>query len=359
MVFRLRFITLAAIIFTLLVLALAVPRAVSAMFLNLANVNIVRAASLPADATRRGVALAEAEAQLMQARTHPRAALAEARVALARGNPQRAADALRASGDALSDDPIAQFVWAEAEWQAGNPDAAFEHWRAAGALVYFLNQAYRVGDRHQWKQAENYARIAIGITPERAEPHYLLGDALTRQSPENREGLRALDRAEELARDNELLSTILSRKGEVMAAQARFDDALTYFDRARQAAPLDARPRTGAALVWLQTQPEKRAQAEALLMQVVIDSPWYVAAYDALARSAEARGDLMGAEEWYRKGLEKNRNDARLLFALGEFYARQNRLDEAKAMLLLALKYETRADDLQAITRALERLNAR
>jgi tetratricopeptide (TPR) repeat protein len=216
-----------------------------------------------------------------------------------------------------------------------------------------VQQMHRADDNHAWKQAEDFARIAVGIRPNDADAHLVLGDALSRQNINNPEAMRELERAQQLTGDHELLSTILSRQGEILEGQGKLQQALEYFNRARAVAPIDAHPRTDAALVMLKLQPGMREQVVALLTQVVNDSPWYTAAYIALANVAENDGDVKGAEEWYSKGLARNENSPDLLFAEGEFYARQHQLDRAKATLTLALKYETRADNLQTIANVL------
>ena len=342
--------------------ALILPAAASAWFRNAANARIARAMSLPADASARLAALNDADSQLAQARAWSDDALvafAQAREFLARGDAPRAVDTLRATGSALQDDFIAQFVWGQAEWQAGDPTAAFADWRAASALDYFVNQTQRAGFKHQWQDAEKYARIGVGLAPERAEMHYYLGDALGYQSADNPEALRELDRAVELTRDPELLSTILSREGELFAAQGKDRDALAAFERARQAAPRDARPRIGYAMTLLHLDPNAEKQSVEILKQVVSDASWTISAHLALARIAESRGDIQSAEEWYRAALARDSNSPDALFAVGLFYVRQNRVDDAKKMLTLALKYETHVDDQQAIARALAELNAR
>jgi tetratricopeptide (TPR) repeat protein len=216
---------------------------------------------------------------------------------------------------------------------------------------------HRALDNHQWSVAEDCARIAVAIDPNTADAHFVLGDALSRQSGGNAEALDELDRARKLTRDPELLSTFLSRTGEILTSQGQLQEALAYFDQARSVAPIDARPRTDYALTLLKLQPKTREQAVALLNQVVGDSPWYTAAYIALADISETAGNAKGAEEGLQRGLARNANNPDLLFALGQFYARQNRLDEAKATYVLALKHETRADNLQSIANALGELN--
>lgn len=333
------------------------PRAANAWFLNLANIRIAWAASLPRDAPDRATALADASLILSRRDLHLRVPLADARILLARGEPQRAADALDKSDAALQSDPIAQFIWGDAFWQSNQLVAAYTHWHAAGALEYFVRQAHRAAEAHQWKDAENSARIAMGIDPAVADAHYVLGDALSHQERSS-EALSELDRARELTQDKELLAAIISRQGEILVSHGKWQDALDRFGQARAIAPIDARPRTGYALALLQLQPDAREQATALLIQVVDDSPWYIAAYVALADLSESRGDPNGAEQWLKKGLAKNLNDARLLFPLGEFYARQHRIGEAKATMALAMKYETHADELEKIFQALAKLNA-
>jgi len=351
-----------AVLVTLFIAALLLPPAASAWLLNQANAEIARAASLPPDSPDRLPALSTAAARVSQARglsDLARVPLARARAWLTRGEFQAAADALRSSHAALQDDAVAQFVWGDAEWRAANSSAAFERWRAAGAIEFFMNEANRARDRHQWEEAERLARLAVGIAPERADAHYALGDALSYRSSGDPEALREMDRAAELTRDAELLSTILSRKGEVLAAQGEYPAALDLFDQAMRSAPLDARPRTDYARTLLRFQPDARDRAAEMLQQSIAIAPWDVAAFITLAEIAQARGDVQSAAEWYRHGLARNANDARLLFALGEFYARQNRLDEARATLTLALKYETHADDLRKIAGALAELGGR
>ena len=123
-------------------------------------------------------------------------------------------------------------------------------------------------------------------------------------------------------------------------------------------APADARPRTGYALALLALQPAERDQARALLAQVVEDSPWYTAAYVALADMAESDGDLKSAEVWLTKGLARNPNDARLLLPLGRLYSRHGRSEEARVTLVRALEFETHADGLREIALELSQLRA-
>lgn len=350
--------TIAATVAILAVLVLVIPTVVSAWLLNQANAQIAHAVALPVNAPDRTAALADAEAML--GRTDPsavpRATLAEARLALARGDAEGASATLDSGRiPAASLDSIVEYVWGEAEWEAGRSDQAFNHWRSAGAITYFMQEAHRATDADQWSMAADMARIAVGIDPNLADAHLVLGDALSRLG-ETAEATDELERASSLTTDPELGSTIWSRLGEIRAEHGDYAGALTLFDRARHLAPMDARPRTGYALVLLQSQPAARAEAVALLEQVVADSPWYTAAYIALADQAESSGDFRSAEEWLQKGLAKNPNDARLLYPLGLLYARQKRWSEAKTELDQALFYETRADARQSITRSLAEL---
>ncbi len=351
-----------AIVFALVIVAAVSPQIVSAWLLNLANADIAHAVSLPQDAPQRFSTLNNSESHLAQASSFAntsRLSLAQARLLLARGEAARAARSFENADASLRGDSVARFVWADAAWQSNQPSVAIDHWRAANAYVYFSQQMHRAQDEHQWKPAEDSARVAVGIDPNSADAHYVLADALARQNQNDPEAMRELDRARELTRDPEMLSTIISRQGEVLASQDKLPDALALFDQARAVAPIDARPRTDYALTLLKLQPDTRDQAVVLLTQVVGDSPWYTAAYIALANIAEAGGDLKGAEEWLYKGLARNPNHPDLLFALGQFYARQRRLDEARTTLTLALKYETRADNLQVIADELAKLSAR
>lgn len=332
--------------------------AANVFWLNLANVNLARALALPTDSPQRATLFADAQAQLQRADSNrPRVALAQARLELARGESARATEILRATGAALQNDAIAQWVWAEAEWQSSNRDAAFEHWRNAGAFVFFINETNRARFDHRWQDAERLARIALGIKPDDVQAQYALGDVLGQLN--DAEAMPALDRAATLTGDPEMLATIYSRQGEILAARGEYSAALTLFEQAMQIAPRDARPRTDAARVLLATQPESRARAIELLHKSLAVAPWYIAAYITLAEVAESERDFQAAENWYAKGLTQNRNNPDLLFARAQFYARQNRLEQAKADLILAMQNETRADEIAKIKRALEALNAR
>lgn len=341
-----------------LIAILVFPTAASAWYRNQANARIARAVATN-DASARLDALNDAEAQLKQAESWSRDALIEfarARAALARDDAPRAVTAMRATNDALRGDGIAQFIWGYAEWYAGNPSAAFEHWRAAGAFDYFLNEARRASFKHQWEKAAEFARLAVGVQPDDVNARYMLGDVLGYLDADA--ALRELERAQALTNDHELLGTIWSRQGEILAARGEFSAALALFDAAMRVAPRDARPRTDAARVLLATQPDARARAIELLHESLTVAPWYVAAYITLAQIAESDGDLRAVEEWFAKGLANARNHPDLLFARAQFYVRQNRLAEAKADLLAAMRYETREDELHKIQRALETLNA-
>ena len=318
--------------------------ATSALLLNAANAQIARAATMPATARTQSLDLAEQFTyQARQIANEPRLSLAHVRARVLRGAPDFT--------ESISNpDSIAQFWLGQAAWDAQEPAQAFAFWRAAGAFTYFINQARRAVDKHIWDEAEKFARIAIGIAPDDAEAHLILGTAISFQNIHTDEALRELARAFELARDDELRATILSRHAEILAGRGDVRAARALFKRARELAPIDARPRVGLALLL------ERDQASALLEQVIADSPWYVVAYSARAQIAEATNDARGAETWLHRRLAKNPNDARLLLPLGELYARQGRVAEAKTMLELALKNETRADGRAAILRALEKL---
>lgn len=342
-----------------LIAALVFPAAASAWYRNQANARLARAAAAN-DTPARLAALNDADAQLARAEAWSRDALtafARARSWLARDNAPRAVETLRATGDTLRDDFIAQFIWGYAEWSAGNAAAAFARWRAAGAFEYFLNRARRASFQHQWTKAADFARLAVGTQPDDADARYALGDALGYVDADA--ALRELERAAELTRDPELLATILARQGEILAARGEFAAALARFDEAMRIAPRDARPRTDAARVLLATQPAARARAVELLRESLAVAPWYVAAYITLAEIAEAERDVQAAEAWFAQGLAQARNNPALLFARAQFYARQNRREDAKADLVLAMRYETREDQLRQMQRALEALNAR
>lgn len=353
-----RLVVLIALLAALPVGAVILVQAASAWSLNRANASIVRAASLPSDAPARGVALEDAQMAMEQSRRWgnlDRVALARARTLLLSGDPGRAAQAFSEARPFVSD-AMAEFVWGDAAWQAGQIATAVEHWQAAGALTYFMQQAHRAVDAHDWSAAAEQAAIAVRIAPNSAEAHYVLADAMSRLAPDTPAVFDELDRALALTTDNEFRSTILSRKGEILASQGELEQARDLFAQARHVAPIDARPRTGYALVLVRLEPAARSEAIALLTEVVGDSPWYTAAYIALADLAESGGDTGDAVAWLQRGLERNPNDARLLLALGDRYARRHMLPEARAALVSALRYETHADALQEIAQRLATL---
>ncbi|MBI5652218.1 MAG: hypothetical protein HZC40_17515 [Chloroflexi bacterium] len=331
-----------------LILIASVRAALSALLLNAANAQIARAATMPANARTHSLANAEQIThQARQIANEPRLSLARVRARVLSGAP--------AFAEPISDpDAIAQFWLGQSAWDAHQAEQAFAFWRAAGAFTYFINQARRAVDKHIWDEAEQFARIAIGIAPDDAEAHLLLGTAISFQDINADEAVRELDRAFARACADELRATILARHAEILAARGNLSDARALFERAHAIAPMDARPRVGIAL--LQLNAGARAEASALLEQVIADSPWYVVAYSARAQIAEIENDARGAEIWLQRGLAKNPNDARLLLPLGELYARQGRGAQAQAILELALKNETRVDGRSAILRALENL---
>ena len=340
-----------------LILVVAVVT-LGAWFLNSANAALARAYAIPVDAPGRNAWFDKAEANLQIARVFPansRIALVTARLALGRGDP---ASALETLSDESTDDVMLQWTLGNAAWQLDQRDLAYAHWRAAGALDYFTQQMYRASFRHRWSEAEYYAHIALGIEANDAAVHYILADALAYQSIDDPAILPELERAASQTSDPEFLSTIYSRHAEVLAGRAEYRQALEMFQLARATAPADARPRTGYALTLLKIQPAAYDESVDLLSQVVADSPWYVAAYIALADLANAHGDAASAENWLRQGLARNPNNVSVLVALAKFCAAQNRLDEAKNILETASKLATLPDDSQTIMQMLTALGA-
>ncbi len=172
------------IILGLILTAFTFPQLAATLFLNLANTQIARAVSLPTDAPDRAILLADADVNLTRARSFSdpsRTMLADARSALARNDATGALEIFNASGAVLRDDSITQFTWADAAWRANRREEAFAHWRAANALEYFRQQMYRAQERREWRDAENFSRIAIGLNPDFADGYYVLGVALSHQ----------------------------------------------------------------------------------------------------------------------------------------------------------------------------------
>lgn len=350
---------LVAIIAGVVLAIIALPSLAGVWHLNLANVQIARALALPIDSPNRLDALAQAEMHLNQARVwseQPRLAIAQVRVWLARNEPQRAVDAIHQADSSLQNDAIAQLIFGTAEMRAGKPTAAYERWHTGGAYTFFINAAYRAQIAHRWNEAEQMAKLAAGVDPQNANAHYVLGDALSRKPEFVRDALSELESAEKLTHDPELRATILSRQGEILAAQNNFAAAFALFEKAMAVAPRDARPRTDFARLLLQTQPAARDRAEEMLEHAIAIAPWDTLAFATLAEIAEARGDLKKTEDWYAQGLAHNPNHPALLFHRAQFYARQNRLADARQSMILALRYETRGDELLKIARALEAL---
>lgn len=345
---------LLGILLALVPIALALPPLASFFFLNLANTQIARAVKLPADVPSRAALLADADASLARAKTFSnpsRLGIADARLALAQNDLPRALAVFDSVGPPAREDFIAQFMWGDAAWRSGQREIAFAHWRAANAREYFRQQMNRAQYAHRWQDAENFARIAIGIDVSSADAHYVLANALSAQNPNSAEAFSELDRAQALTQDKEFLSTILSLKGEILATQNQFQAALAAIEQARQYAPTDARPRTDYAVVSVKLDANAKSQSVVLLTQVIADSPWYTAAYIALADISDADGEM-----WLKKGLDKNPSAAPLWFALGRWYAWHQRPAEAKAALVAALQNENRADVLQQIAQAIAEL---
>lgn len=351
------------VLVSLFVVALLTPRIIGAWFLNATNADIAHALSSD-ESVQRDELLNHAQAQLDAAKSSSddeRITLAQARLFLARGDDQRAMQMFDQANASLRSDSIARFVWGQAAWDAKQKDSAFDHWRVGGAFVYFSQNAHRAVDKHDWQEGARLARIAIGIDPMSADMHYVSSFALASLNPQDSRALDEVDLAIQLAQDDELLATYLTLKGEILNGQGNWQMAMNVFDTARSVAPLDARPRTDLAMLWLKRQPHLRDDAIALLTQVVNDSPWYTAAYIALADLSEKQGDVKLAEAWLKNGLARNPNNADMLFALGKFYARHapRRTDDARTMLTQAQKIETRIDIIPQIQNALADLGVK
>ncbi len=346
----------------LAILTLVLSSLLNAWSLNLANVEIARANALPPDSPDRVAVLASAEKQLAHAQSGgltPRLALAQARLLLSRQEMPGAVIALEDLTLVPSlNDPIFAFVMGQANWSLGNRQAAMEYWRMAGAIEFFDRQAHRALDAHEWKKAAAAARISVALDPSSSDAHQVLGEALSRVDVASPESWAELDQAAQLARDPEQRAAIFSRQGEISLERGEYAAAIEFFNKASSIAPLDPRPRTGFALARLGSDPGAYDEVTSLLEETVHTSPWYTAAYLALADAATARGDT-GAEKWLMDGLSRNPNNPLLLYALGKLYARQQHLAQAGEALTLALRYETHAESLLEISRTLEGLGQR
>lgn len=352
---------LVLVLIGILALVLFAPRMAGAWFLNIANADIARAL-LVKDVVQHDTLLNHAQMQIDAAKSFgddERIALAQTRIYLARGEYERAVKMYDTAPVLLRSDPIAQFIWGQAALESQQPDVAFARWRDSGAFVYFSQNAHRAIDKHDWIPGARLARIGVGIDPANAEMHYVLAYALSNLDVFDANALHEIDLAIANTSDQESLSTYLSLKGEILNAQGNWQMAMNVFETARRVAPIDARPRTDLALLWLKHQTNRHGDAVALLTQVVTDSPWYTAAYIALADLSEKQGDFKQAEAWLRKGLDKNPNNADLLFALGKFCARQKRMDEARTLLTQAQNLETRIDIVPMIDKALAELSVK
>jgi tetratricopeptide (TPR) repeat protein len=222
------------IILALILIAFSFPQIAGIFFLNLANTQIARGVVLPTDSPDRAALLAEADVNLTRAQSFsnfPRAALAAARIALARNDAPHALEILNLSGAPLGNDSVVQFTWGETAWRANQPELAFAHWRAGNSLEYFRQEMYRSTYRHEWKDAADFARIAMGVNPGFADAYYVLGDALSRLDVNDPEAVRNLDRVRELTRDKELIAAALSRKGEILTNQNKLSGLSTSFPR--------------------------------------------------------------------------------------------------------------------------------
>ena len=145
----------------LIIFAALSPQIAGAWFVNHANAAIAHAASVPQDSPQRLTDLNDAENDLASARvfsTGDRVILAETRLLLARSDPAGAARTFDQASVWLQSDPIAQFIWAEAAQDSNQPAVAINHWRVAGAYVYFSQQMHRAIESHAWQAAEEYAR---------------------------------------------------------------------------------------------------------------------------------------------------------------------------------------------------------
>lgn len=339
-------IVVAGVFFALLRIDLSIPAAFSQ---NLANASLAHALALPQDAPDRTTNLSIAQTwldRIGQTDGLPRTPLARSRIALANGN---ADEAYRLLAGMTASDAMTDFLAGRAAWQGQHESAALKSWRRAGAETFFLLEAYRALDAHDWKKAEEDAAIAVGINPSKAEAHFAWADAASRAGALSPRIFDELALVLDLTEDSDLRSKALSRQGELMMRQGKLAEALIVFQEARAVAPGDPRPQTGYALVWLHSRPEARDEATQILEEVTRTSPWYTAAYTALADLAQANQDMRSAEEWLRKGLTTNKNDTRLLMPLADLLLRTGRKEEARAALILALGNDTHPDTLQEI----------
>jgi len=125
-------------------------------------------------------------------------------------------------------------------------------------------------------------------------------------------------------------ATTLNNLGNLLYRTARYDEALTYFQRSMEAEPDFADAYNNAGLIYEVRNDYENAE-RFYKMAAELDPKLYQADLN-LGDLALAGNDLAGAETFYRSALDKAPETAVVYFKLGGLYGRMKKYSEAEEM---------------------------
>ena len=325
------------------------------------EVAALRAAGLELRLGRPRDALGRTERILQRDSSQPGALLIKAQVLLLDGDVDQALTIAGSVRDRAPGSREARATFGRALLAAGRREQAFEELRAAWRLdrtdaAVALELAALAVALDRQAEALNLAQQAVRLNPGDLVASITLVRALLRSSD---------SRPSDLSTAERVLAPLLAQAGvssELLVLQAAIQTARRQHEAARSTylTALRAEPDSLDALsglVGLELSGGQGARVRPRVAQALAAHPWHPEYLLLGARVASAVGDTPTAESALRTALTLSPGHTAATLLLADMLARQNRADEAKAVIEQALARQPTSFDLQlSLTQLLEQL---
>jgi tetratricopeptide (TPR) repeat protein len=171
--------------------------------------------------------------------------------------------------------------------------------------------------------ALTHARAAVQLEPQNPSARLQLGAALLATGDAAAAGRELKD----LATQNPSLPSVHSLYGEALMAAGNWAEATREFDLALAANPLDRQALAGRLTIDVKN---RRPQDGRARIEKAVQASGSADMLMLAARFAQGTGDKTNAEKFLRQVLQKDPSRLEAYQILGEMYAKQQRLDDAR-----------------------------